>query len=257
MVAGKNPGFVGDAGRIGTQRHIIAARLDDAQGLALLLLQNVAENAALLAYEVFAAGTQFVKHAPGNEHGGGHLGSGMAELLASVRTVVLEEADILDASIVLEIEDALGGQTQEVSDLVVAGVPKMAVVARILHQHFMRADGMHPVVKTVTAATRLALNVVKRCGMHHGTSGPRSSACVWHCCDDLRGRSRIRAKQTSGFRTWRALGGIISRDDPGSSDGILAEFHATGEHRGRTRVNCVFHYCAVSTATEGGRFALL
>src|SRR5712671_4738709 len=257
MVAGKNPGFVGDAGRIGTQRHIIAARLDDAQGLALLLLQNVAEDAALLAYEVFAAGAQFVKHAPGNEHGGGHLGSGMAELLAGVRTVVFEEADILDASIVLEIEDALGGQAQKMSNFIVAGAPEMTVVARILHQYFMRADGMHPVVKTVTAATRLALNVVKRCGMHHCTGGPRSSAGVWHCCDDLRGRRRIRAKQTSGFRTWRALGGIISGDDPGSSDGILAEFHATGEHRGRTRVNCVFHREAVSTVAEDEQLALL
>src|SRR5260370_18826003 len=157
---------------------------------------------------------------------------------------------MVDVGIGREIEEALGGRTEEVSDLVVAGVPKMAVVARILHQHFMGADGMHPVVKSVTAATRLALNVVKRCGMHHGTSGPRSSAGVWHCCYDLRGRRRIRAKQTSGFRTRRALGGIISRDDPGSSDGILAEFHGTGEHPGRKAVNCVFHRGGVSTGAE-------
>src|SRR5260370_37448534 len=131
---------------------------------------------------------------------------------------------MVDVGIGREIEEALGGRTEEVSDLVVAGVPKMAVVARILHQHFMRADGMHPVVKPVTAATRLALNVVKRCGMHHGTSGPRSSAGVWHCCDDLRGRRRIRAKQTSGFRTWRALGGIPSPHHPSWTEERLGGF---------------------------------
>jgi hypothetical protein len=181
----------------------------------------------------------------------------MAEFLAGVPTVVLEKADILDASVVLEVEDAFGGQAQKVSNLVVASIPKMAVVARILYQYFMRADGMHAVVKTVAAAAGFTLDVVKRCGMHDGTGGPGSSSRVRHGCDDLRGRRRIRAKQTGRFRTWRALGGIISGDYPRSRDGILAEFHATGEHCGRTRVNSDFHRKVVSTAAEGGQFALL
>src|SRR3982074_3583693 len=133
----------------------------------------------------------------------------------------------------------------------------MAVVARILHQDFVRTDGMHAVVQAVPAAAGLSLNVIKRFGMHYGTSGPRRSARVWHSCDDLRGRRRIRAKEASGFRTWRALGRIISGDDPGPGNGILAEFHGTGEHCGRTRVNCVFHRLAVRSATEGEQLALL
>src|SRR5258708_1999107 len=257
MIAGKNPGLVWQSRRIGTKGHIVAASFYDAQGLTLLLLQNVAEDATLLAHKILAARAPFVEHAPGDEHGCRDLRGGMAEFLAGVRTVVLEKADILDAGIVLEIEYAFGGQAQKVSDLVVAGVPKMAVVARILHQYFMRTDGMHAVVKAVTAPAGLTFNVIKRCGMDHGTSGPRSSAGVRHGCDDLRGRRRIRAKQASGFRTWRALGGVISGDDPGSSDGILAEFHGTGEHCGRTRVNCDFHRRAVIAAAEDGQLALL
>src|ERR1700738_2050739 len=192
MVAGKDPGLIGHPRRIGAKRHVVTARLDDAQCLALLLLQDVAEDAALLARKVFAAGAQFVEHAPGDEHGRGDLRCGMTEFLAGVPTVILEEADVLDTSIVLEVEYAFGGKAQEVSDLVVAGVPNMTVVARILYQHFMRADGVHALVKAVAAAAGLSLNVVKRCGMNHGTSGPRRAARVWHSCDDLRGRRRIR-----------------------------------------------------------------
>ena len=47
----------------------------------------------------------------------------MAEFLAGVFAVVLEQADVLDAGIALEVEDALGGDAQEVCNFVVAGAP--------------------------------------------------------------------------------------------------------------------------------------
>src|SRR5258708_12831038 len=110
----------------------------------------------------------------------------------------------------------------------------------------MRTDGMHAVVKAVTAPAGLTFNVIKRCGMDHGTSGPRSSAGVRHGCDDLRGRRRIRAKQASGFRTWRALGGVLSRDYPGSRVGVLAEFHGTEDHPAQPPLHSHFHPPPVS-----------
>src|ERR1700677_3562463 len=79
MVAGYDPGFVGDARRVRSDRNIIAARFDHTRSLTLLLRKNVAEDATFLALEVFPAGPQLVKHAPRHKHGGRDLRSRMAE----------------------------------------------------------------------------------------------------------------------------------------------------------------------------------
>src|SRR5258708_33795852 len=97
MIAGKNPGLVWHSRRIGTKGHIVAASFYDAQGLTLLLLQNVAEDATLLAHKIFAARAQFVEHAPGDEHRCRDLRGGMAGFLAGGRHLGLEKADILAA----------------------------------------------------------------------------------------------------------------------------------------------------------------
>ena len=47
MVAGKDPGLIGHPRRIGAKRHVVTARLDDAQCLALLLLQNSRRSARI------------------------------------------------------------------------------------------------------------------------------------------------------------------------------------------------------------------
>src|ERR1700684_3668928 len=73
VIARQDPGFVGDARRVGTEGEIISAGLNNAQSLPLLLLNNVAKNAAFLAEEVLATGAQLVEHAPRNEHCGSNL----------------------------------------------------------------------------------------------------------------------------------------------------------------------------------------
>src|SRR5262249_21136409 len=103
MRAGKNPGFVGYAGRIRTTHQVVTANLHHASALALLLGHNVAEDAALLFLEVVAAGAQFIEHTPGNEGSRRELGSGMQELLAGIRPVILENTDVFDAGIPLEV----------------------------------------------------------------------------------------------------------------------------------------------------------
>src|ERR1039458_3205845 len=56
----------------------------------------------------------------------------MAELLAGILAVVLEEADVLDARIALQVEDALGGDAEEVRDFVIAGAPPLGPVDRVV-----------------------------------------------------------------------------------------------------------------------------
>ena len=91
----------------------------------------------------------------------------MAEFLPGAGTEILKEADVLDTRVALEIQDALGGQAQELSNLIVAGIPELPVVPGILHQHFVGADRIHAVVNPVAAPARFAFDVVERRGVHH------------------------------------------------------------------------------------------
>src|SRR5579871_4605295 len=137
VIAGQYPGFIGNTRCVRAQRQIIATGFDHSQGLALLLLDDVAKNTALLADKIFASCAQFVKDAARHEHGGCDLRSGMVEFLARVLAVVLEEADVLDARIALEVEDAFSGEAQEVRDLFVAGIPQVAIVTPILDENLV------------------------------------------------------------------------------------------------------------------------
>jgi len=64
----------------------------------------------------------------------------MVEFLSGGGAVILENADVLEPAVALQILNSLRGQTQELFDFDVAGIPEMPVVARILDQYFMRAD---------------------------------------------------------------------------------------------------------------------
>ncbi len=64
----------------------------------------------------------------------------MAKFLPGAGAEVFEEADIFNARIVFQIEDALGGEVQKLFNLSVAGIPEMAVVLRIFDDDFVRAD---------------------------------------------------------------------------------------------------------------------
>src|ERR1700687_4115049 len=161
----------------------------------------------------------------------------MAEFLPGILTIVFEQADVFDARIAFEVEDALGDQAEEVCNLIVAGVPQVPVVARIFDQHFMCADRVHAVINTVAAAVGFALNAVKRRGVNNGTRGPWDAGGIGRFRDHLQRRRGTIAKTADGLRTRSGFGRIIASDDPGAGDGILAEFHREGEHWKRTAVN--------------------
>src|SRR3954471_6238237 len=110
MIARQDPGFIGDPRCIRTQRQVVALRFDDALGLPLLLLNDVAEDATLLADEVLAPRAELVKHSPGYEHSRSQLRSRMAEFLARILAIILEQADVLDSGIALQIENSFGTQ---------------------------------------------------------------------------------------------------------------------------------------------------
>src|SRR5208282_3659711 len=107
MAARHNPGFIGNPRRIRTESHVVSAGFYDAQTLPLFLRQNVAENAALLALKIVAAGAQFVEHAARHERGRSELRCGVIEFLSRSGAMILEDADVLEPAIALQILDAL------------------------------------------------------------------------------------------------------------------------------------------------------
>ena len=143
--------------------------------LTFLLGEDVAEHAAFLGLEVIPSGAQFVKHSAWYESGRGELRSGMLEFLSRSHTVILEDADVLEARILLQILNALGRQQQKLLDLGIARIPQLPIVMQALHQDLVRTDGRHAIVKTIAATLRLAFNPVQRRGMHHGARRPVGS----------------------------------------------------------------------------------
>src|SRR5437588_9986363 len=113
VISGHNPGFVGNARRIGTQSEVVATNLDHARALALFLLNDVAKNTSLFACKVFASSPQLIQHPSWDEPCRRDLGSWVREFLPGVFAVVLEEADVFDPRIALQIKNAFGGHAQE------------------------------------------------------------------------------------------------------------------------------------------------
>ena len=95
----------------------VAAKLHHPQVLLHFLRNDVAEHATLFALKYSRAGAQFVEHAARHEGGCGKLRSRMLKLLPRAASVILEDADILEAPVAFKILNALRGQQQELLNL--------------------------------------------------------------------------------------------------------------------------------------------
>ena len=99
----------------------------------------------------------------------------------------------------------------------------------ILHEHFMRADGVHPIVESITAASGLAFDVIERPRVHNGTRRPCRSRSIGSLGDDVQtGIGTERARRV-GARS--RIAGIVAGHDPRARDGIFAKFHVNRKRR--------------------------
>ncbi len=239
--AGQNPGFVRHAWSVRAKRDEIAASLQDTQVLLHLLRNDVAENAALFLLEVFAAGAQFIKHAAWDKGGRGELRSGVLELLPCAGAVVLENADVLEAPVALEVLNALRGQLQKRLDLGIAGIPQLAVVPGILHQHFMGADRTHAIIETIAAAAGVAFHAVQ--AAWDAPWRGRTRTCFefragWRSA--AAGAAANRDRNGRRFRARSGVGHIVAGNHPGARNGIFTQFHAVRKPPRGRRVNCAY-----------------
>ena len=222
--ARENPGFVGNAGSEGAERDVVATDFHDAHVLLFFLRDNVAENATLLALVVVAAGAQFVEHAARNEGSSGDLRGGMGEFLPGALAVILKDADVFQAGIAFQILNAERGEMQELLDFGVAGIPDMAIVARIFDEDFVGSNRSHAIVEAFAAALGFALDVVESLRMNDGTGRPGVAIETGDGSNNLHGIGGGAAERAN-LRTRRGLGEIVADDHPRAGDGIFAKFH--------------------------------
>ena len=132
MASRHDPGFIGNPRRVRAQGNKVASHFQHALILLQFLRNDVAEDTAFLLLEVIAAGSQLIEHAPRHEGGRGELGCRMFELLPSAGSVILEDADVFEASVAFQILNSMGNQQKELFDFGVARVPQMPVVPGVL-----------------------------------------------------------------------------------------------------------------------------
>ena len=192
--------------------------------LVLLLLKDVAEDAAFLSAIVFPCGPQFIEHASRNERGGHNLRRRVIEFLSRHAAEVLEDADILEADVSLQVLDALPAQRQVFFDLTIVRIPQVTIMAGILHNHLVRADRLHGVVESVAGAAGIAINAIERMRMHHRARRPRTAVYGRRGGNHLQWQTRLRAKGAAEVGRGGALG-LVSADNPRTRDRIFAQFH--------------------------------
>src|SRR2546423_15682803 len=110
MASRHDPGFIGNPRRVGTQRNKVATHFQHTLVLLKFLRNDVAEDAAFLLLEVIAPSPQLIEHAARHESGRSELSGGMFEFLSSTGSVILEDADVLEASVPLQILNSVGDQ---------------------------------------------------------------------------------------------------------------------------------------------------
>jgi hypothetical protein len=160
MVMRENPGLERNTRSIGAAGYVLATHFHDADLLLNFLREDVAEHATLFGYVVIPGGAEFIQHASRNECRADDLRSGMVELLPGYRSVILEDADVLEATVTLEILYSLCAKDEELLNLSVRGDPEMSVVSGVLDEDLVRADGLHGVVQALASAGRIALDVI-------------------------------------------------------------------------------------------------
>src|SRR5579871_5525539 len=91
VIARNNPGLIRNARRVRAEREIVSANFNHALSLALLLMDDVAEDATLFPEEILSPGAQFVQDSSRNKHRGRNLRRRMRELLAGGLAEIFKE----------------------------------------------------------------------------------------------------------------------------------------------------------------------
>jgi hypothetical protein len=102
-----DPYLEGESGSKRGQNDEALILRDQARALFLLLAKNIAKDAPLFEVVVFTRAVHLFAHPLGDNRQGDELGVRMLERGARRLTVVLEDEDVLEAPVLLEIQNAI------------------------------------------------------------------------------------------------------------------------------------------------------
>src|ERR1035437_2845559 len=158
VALGQNPGFKGEARRIGREHGEAVGLTDQADAGCRLVADDVAEDAALLEIEKKFGGVHFFLDALGDDGKRDQLGMGMLERRARGVAIVLEEDDVAEATVLLEIVDAILERPEDLFDELVGHVAEGRAVVRPFDDDLVGADAVHLVVHALAPAVQLAFD---------------------------------------------------------------------------------------------------
>src|SRR5215469_10372380 len=156
-------------------------------------------------------------------------------------TVVFEDENVFEATILLEIDDAIAKGPENIFDAFLGHIGEGLRVIRCLDDYFMSADAVHAVVHAVGSATEVPLDSQCRILVGHNAHRPArfiSFTMPMAEGEDLRRRlclvagaegakSALKNYGMPDEITWSARA-IGRDDDPASCDGVLPQLGQLG-----------------------------
>ena len=105
MLLGIDPGLEGEPGRKGDHDQEVPGLLDDALGRGKLLVDDIAEDAALLVVVVGFGAVQLFLHELRDDRRGDDLRMGVVQRGTCGPALVLEDQHIAQAAVALQVQD--------------------------------------------------------------------------------------------------------------------------------------------------------
>ena len=227
----------------GLERHPRRERLDGEEALGRdhdppavlvggILLDDVAEHAALLELVVAPRALELLHERLGNDGRGDELGVGVLERRPRAGAVVLEDEDVADAPVTVEIHDALAVRLEHLDDVGDRQIAQVLVVLGPLDHHLVGPHAVHLVVEALAPALEDALDLERgELVRHHADlpAGAVGGAARGAGGVDL-GRGLVLVARTEG-----AIAGAPLEPDGGEVRGPAAALgrddHPAADHR--------------------------
>src|ERR1039458_1240394 len=140
---GQDPGFEGETGRVRSDGQEAVAVGNDAHSGLGLLPYDVTKNAALFVYVILLRAFQFLGDILGNNRQRDQLPMGMLQRRPCRYPMVLEDQDVLEATVLLQIDDAVAVGPQDIFNALLRNGGQGSVVVGRFDNDLVRPNPAH------------------------------------------------------------------------------------------------------------------
>src|ERR1700730_6371009 len=158
MLLGQYPGLEWKTRRVGGESEKISIFSDHARAALSFLADNIAEDAALFVYIVLLRAFDLFGHINGKNGKRNELRMSVLERGAGGFSVIFENQDVFETTILLEVKDAVAEGPKHVFDTLGRKVGQAGVVVGSFDYDLMRTDAVHAVKHALSLAIEVALD---------------------------------------------------------------------------------------------------